>query len=714
MNLLLAGTISPLIEGMVERLERDAHHLTVLSGLEKSGKEPQPLPPNFLGMRAGRHDAQRILRNNRFNAVIFFFACQCEEPMHSAGPQGAALDELSEVLLAAEQNGVEQFILITDQRVFGSKQLPLESETPLADSPAGIMIKAAEDRVLCSPAGSMKRKIVRVTHLYMPGKEDAFFSRAIDHLKNNASMPIDAAADTPCDFLHVDDLALYFCLSLEADMPAVVHLAYGDRCTYYKASRLLKDYLPGLTFAFQDRKIREASLSTSPEARRIDWIPRHNWADELDRMATQGSQGAPIRKRLQSLQGVRTRLFGKMLPWVELGLLGFLSYWLTSLSGVYATFRVADFWLFYPILMGSLHGGLLGILSAFIACVFFGLDWANQGNDLYLLLYNTDNWLPLMTYLLAGGMFGYMHDKTNERLLMAEQKMAESDAEAAFLEKMFRQASEDRSRLQKQVLSSRDSYGRILGIIRELDAMQPEAVLMSALNVLEDVMQNHSVSIYLRFEMTAYCRLLARSRDYRGNAPRSMDISHYPLMKTPLDSGAPFFNTSLEPDYPTFCAPIMEGGRAISIIALWHVPFDQQTLHFQNLFISIIGLVESALVRTIREFRLTRGMYIEHTRIMTDKAFLNKLGIYQRMKKQGIAEFLFLKVASIGAKHTLNDMAREVGSVIRETDIVGRLNDGSYYVLLPQADENHLPELVQRFARAGLSCDLVRQEDAYV
>ena len=454
-------------------------------------------------------------------------------------------------------------------------------------------------------------------------------------------------------------------------------------------------------------------LKTSQAVKDLDWVPRHHWLQELDEIiAGDGNHHARV-KPLHLLKGIGRRLFGKALPWVELIIFGALAQWLSSLSRMFATFRFADFWLFYVILMGSLHGGLVGIMAAVIACISYGVDWVMKGNDLYLLLYNMDNWLPLMMYMLAGGLFGYMHDKTSERMKMLEREKEERDTETAFLESMYKQASEDRSQLQKQVMRYRDSYGRIYSITQELDTLQPEQVFLSTLNVLEDTMQNHSVALYSRTGSTPFARLVVHSREIVGSLSKSMDLDKFPLMKSRLERGEMFTNTQLAPGYPVFCAPLLQDGRLIAMIALWDVPFDQQTLYHQNLFSVVAGLVQSAMVRTLRYFNMSQDMYLEGTHILADKAFRSALGVYQRMRKQRTSSYLLLRVKSLSGEADLPEMDRCIGSVTRTTDVTGCTDDGVYFVLLPQASVDNMPQIENRFLKAGLTCEVVPQEVAY-
>ena len=268
---------------------------------------------------------------------------------------------------------------------------------------------------------------------------------------------------------------------------------------------------------------------------------------------------------------------------------------------------------------------------------------------------------------------------------------------------MYQQVDADRNLLQEQVVRFRDSYGRIYAITQELDTLQPEQVFLSTLNVLEDVMQNQSVALYSCSSDSSFARLVVQSRAL-SDLPKSMDLKKYPLLTAMFSKGEVFANTKLEPGYPAFCAPIMQDKKAIAIIALWDVPFEQQTLYRQNLFSVVSGLVQSAMVRALHYFGSAQNMYIPNTHILTDKAFRSTLSVYSQMRKKKTAAYLLLTVQSVDNIVSIEEYDRRIGRATRSTDIAGRLDNGQLYVLLHQATLDNMPQIEKRFHDAGLTC----------
>jgi len=701
LKILLTGIISPMIWGMADRLVREGHQVSILG---------QSLPPAVAHAKVTVHElsprdpeASRVLEAGRFGLVVFFYAYQSEDSGAYGSIQGSMLDALFQLQHTATSCGVEHFFLVTDVRVFGSGQDGREDEMPMPDTPTGILINAAEEVLRCIEPSDINTLLIRVTHLYAPGMDDAFFARARQCRDNGQAMMLEGTPEGNCDFLNIDDLALFITLALERKLSGVVHLAYGEAFTYGETAALLQNYLPDLKIMFMNHPSPHAVLQCDSAGAKAGWIPRHRWIAELGDIYDQAASAQP-RKTLRSrLTGTVRRLFGSAMPWVELIVFGAAAELLLQGSQTNAVYRFVDYWLFYVILMGSLHGGPFGVMAGIIACIGYGYNWFHDGNDLYLLLYDKDNWLPLLMYLLGGGFFGYHRDRSTEKIASVEQEMEQTSEEAKLMQSMYNQVDADRSVLQEQVMRFRDSYGRIYAITQELDTLQPEQVFLSTLDVLEDIMQNNSVALYSCSGNSSFARLVVHSRAM-SDLPKSMDLKEYPLLKAMYDTGEMFANTRLEPGYPAFCAPIRQDDATIAIIALWEVPFEQQTLYRQNLFSVVSGLVQSAMVRALHYFDSVQDMYIPNTHILTDEAFRATMGVYSQMRKKRASTYLLLSVESEDAILTIEEYDRRIGRAIRSTDIAGKLNNGRLYVLLPQAGLENLPQIEKRFLSAGLSC----------
>ncbi|MEG2315845.1 MAG: hypothetical protein RSC91_06490 [Clostridia bacterium] len=704
MKILLTGILDSFVLDMIPQLQRGGHQLSLLSEWVPQHADHLQKVTNY-PMSPSDESAPRVLEAVHFNAVIFFYSYQCMASLEDASIKGAMLDALISMQTAAQRTGVSNFVLVTDRRVFGAKQQGLELEQPIPDCAAGVLIKAAEDCFSHSMTGALKNLLVRVTSLVAPQWGGSFFAGAARCAAAGEPLAFPGKADSPCDFLRAQDLAEFMDLALESGLTGTAHVAYGASCTYADAARALVARFPALKISFANTETPTLQLGI---ARTLNWVPRHYWAQELDELASAVSTSTRNSGPASRVYAAIRRTFGRALPYVEVVLMAGVAYALTMITGRDAMFRYLNFWLLYVVIIGNMHGILPGVVSALIACCFYGADWVLKGNGLYLLLYNIDNWLPMTTYLLGGGIFGYLHDKRAESMHALESEKQEQTRETEFLETIYRRTAEDRARLETQVLRSRDSYGRIYNNTRQLDSLQPEQIFLSTLNVMENILQNQSVAIYHYKQDFSFARLIVHS-SILERMDRSLDLMKLPALRQAISEGKVFANSELLPDYPSFAAPIMRDDEPIAMILLWDVPFEQCTLYFQNLFGIACGLAQSALIRALQYFNLSEDVYLAHTHLLNESAFCSALEVYRNMRRRHSSTFLLLRITS-ESRLSIEDYDRRIRGSTRDTDLAARLENGSYYVLLPQADEEHFATISARFASQQLRCELVPQE----
>ncbi|MDD3213124.1 MAG: NAD(P)-dependent oxidoreductase [Eubacteriales bacterium] len=705
MKILLTGLLPSAAKDVCVRLAREGHQVSVMGHI----RNPEIFRTADVEVHEdllGQKRLAAFMDASRFQAIVFFFACQSEDLYEYGSAQGALLDDLFAIQNIAANNNVERFMLVTDRRVFGRTQECREDEIPYPDSPTGVLIKAAEDCLRCSGERIL---LIRVTSLYAIGDTDSFFAYVDRCARGERVFHMNGSPESVCDFVHADDFGMFIHQALENHLSGVVHLGYGEGCACADIIARIKARLPALKVEYSENARPSGTLKLH-NIRTTDWVPRHNYMEELDTLlsasAPKKNRSLPVRIR----EWARRRL-GKALPWAEMILFAPLVWWVSQASTANATFRFIDFWLLYVAIIGTTYGGAMGSIAALVAFGSYLLEWIQAGNQAYLLFYNIDNWLVPVGYMLAGALFGYIHDSQKAKIDLLENEKKNRDAETQFIRTMYDQAYRDRNRLLEQVVSYRDSYGRIYQITRELDTMQPQQVFLSTLDVVEDTLQNHSVSIYACKENRSFARLIIHSRDLK-NLPRSLDLDKFPKLRDALNAHRLFVNTALEPGYPAYAAPASDEQDGLAAIMLWDVPFDKQTLYFENLLNVVAGLVQSAMARALKYFNVSGDMYLADTRILNDQAFRSALGVYQNMRRNHTGDYLLVRLKTAGAL-SQEEMDQRIGRATRATDIVGRLNDGEYYVLFPQASTENLLQISDRFLREKIRCEVISQEVAY-
>ena len=701
MKILLTGVLPRSIWTIAQRIARGGHEVTVLG---QTAVPYQRIPRvHHTKLNLAEKGTVRFIRAAGFDSILFFFAYQCEDQREYGAVQGSQLDSLFEILGGASGASSEQFVLITDQRVFGEGQRASEDETPIPDTPTGVMIRAAESCVACCNQEGLTTLIVRTTSIYDVGDQESFFGIAGIRARDGRDYVLRGTPDTPCDFLHADDFAVFLEYAVSMKLSGIVHAPQGAPSTYSEVVAAMQRTLPELNVVYMPGRRCRCSLN-GERAAQLGWVPRHNFRREIDEICKAES---PETRKKRSIHAPKA-LGRTLIRWAEVVLIGLLALWLSRQSQGSAILSRVDFMLLYTILMGFVHGRAAGLVAALVSCVWYGWTFVQGGGALSDLMFNSDHWLPISLYPLFGALFGYAQDRQRTKLALMEQEREEMRRERDFMEGIYQRAFEDRNRLKEQIYHYHDSYGRIYQITRELDTLQPVQVFLSTLHVLESTLQNKSAAIYECKPNSAFARLVVRSREMKQIA-RSLDMTAYPAMYETLKAGKLFANHTLMSGYPVYALPVMNGEDMVAVLMLWNVPFDQQSMYMENLLSVVAGLVQSALSRAIHYHRQMADMYYEGTHILVPEAFRSALGIYQAIRQERTGVYLLVRL-SLQREMDIEVLDGFMGKLVRTTDLVGRLEDGCYYVLFPQATAQQLPAIEARFSAHGIRCEVVSEE----
>ena len=95
---------------------------------------------------------------------------------------------------------------------------------------------------------------------------------------------------------------------------------------------------------------------------------------------------------------------------------------------------------------------------------------------------------------------------------------------------------------------------------------------------------------------------------------------------------------------------------------------------------------------------------------MTAKAFRSTISVYSKMRRQRASSYLLLSINNTTDNYSIRELDQRIGRAIRSTDIAGQLENGSIYVMLPQATLDNFPQIEKRFLSAGLTCSVTSME----
>lgn len=690
MRILFTGELGAYVPDMIPAMQREGHSVSLLGEWTPSRDEASDV--SCYRMDPSEEYAQRMVEIARFDVIVFFYALSSEGIGEDTARRGAMLDALWALATTAKRSGLKQFILVTDRRVFGSGQSGLEDEQPVPDTSAGVMNSAAEDCVNCCSQGDYTSLIVRVDSLYAPRWEGSLLYELMEHGDGRDIYAMPCAAEAPCGFLRASDLSEFLCIAIEDGLSGAVHVAGDAPCDYGTVVERVSELEPKLRVSWAVKPTSAVSL-LSGRTEALGWLPERRWDEDLRELSprTQSDMKYTIKRKLLGA----SKTIGRFTLIALLAVI--LHFVIVPQNGVFALPGILA-WLVYVACAGVIGGLWTGMTAAALACGSYLIWLSRAGHSLGEMLSVSEGWPPLLAYTLAGAMFGALSAVIGGRFSKTRREKERREEESALRELALRQADEELQRLEKEPKAASDSYGRIYGIARELDSLQPQQVLLSALDVIEDVLESTRVAIFYVKPGDRYARLALNSRGMW--LPRSLTLDEIDGLAEAIQSGVTY---TRDEGAPALVVPIKYENATVAMIALWEKPDKALKPYYQNLFDITCGLVESAMARAMYRLRYASDVYLSDTHMLTEKHFLLALEAFRKIKRLGRGDFLLLQVE---CEDTLSivEFDSRLGAVMRATDISGRMGDGTVLALLPQAEKEHYSRIAARFAQHGMLC----------
>ena len=567
-----------------------------------------------------------------------------------------------------------------------------------------LLVRGAEN--LCCQYGKMYQipvKIVRIPYLYSGVYKEDYFYKMFAAIRSGEPVEIQESPDQPLQFLNSMDLA---------ELLEKMSDNWDEEYHYLNVPNVFSN-----TFRELEQKIKEIDASVRIENKglipvekippddkvvrfKYGWFPKISLLEDFSDIYDQYLDSIGEKERRIDRWKIWLDKHRPIVKIVELVIGFFLFEFLNHLAGNQAQFKMIDLRLVFIVLFGSLYGLGYGIAGAAAQTVSLLLAYESQGTKWYTLFYEPANWIPFIFYFAAGAVCGYVRMKNRENLEFISEENQLIREKFLFMRDLYQATLQDKKRYKKQILGSKDSFGKIFDITRKLDIVQPEELFIETMHIMEEVLENETFAFYSLSQKNGYGRLEAASPKSQGMYSASVRLSEYTLALETLEKGQVWANRDFVKGYPMYMAGIRKEGSLVMLICIQEVKNGQLTLYYMNLFQILCGLVETSLLRALEYQEATEyKKYVENTRILKPEYFEKSLELQHSMREQKMASYILLKLKY--GNMTIEDADEALDRCIRENDIRGISPEGELYLILTQADDKALPVILERLKRNG-------------
>ena len=585
----------------------------------------------------------------------------------------------------------------------------------LYDVPTGKTLLVSEIENLSREYAKLYKttvKIIRSPYLYSEQYEKDFLNTVFREISAEQKITFQEDESQRMFFLSMQDLAelMYKIFDNWDENEEILNIADGfDHC-FKDLGDKLTELCPHLKVSYARHSIMENMLKDDKIIRyKYGWFPKISILEELPEFYEHYQERNNIKEgRLDSLKHIISKHKAAVRA-AEFAAFFILFELLNGIAGNQAQFKMIDLRLLFVVLFGSMYGINYGIAAAAAESLSLIRAFEAEGSSWYVLFYEPSNWIPFIFYFAVGAICGYirMKNKNNVQFIKEENDLLQE--KFLFTREMYQEAIEDKNLYKKQILGSKDSFGKIFDITRKLDVIQPQELYIETIRVLEDVLENKTFGLYTLNRENGYGRLETASAQVQGNYPNSIKLSEYSAAMEELENGNVWANREFLENYPMYMAGIRKNGELVMLICIQQVSREQMSLYFLNLFKILSGLVETSLLRALEYQKAVEyRQYVKGTHILKTEYFEERLKVQHDMREQKLASYVLLKVEY--SEMSLQKADEILRSKVRENDVWGISESKELYLMLVQTDKEALPNILARLKQAGLVCRQIDEE----
>ena len=642
--------------------------------------------------RVRKPSVKAILETYEFDLIVFFSA-----GLHYQSTDHNDAEELREVLEYSSQ-------LQKDIKILYLSSLD-SSYREKTDK--GIMASANEG--LCefyAKKCSLDVKTVQIPYLYSGTYKKDFLYGVFEQMYRSKTVEIPESATAKMHFLSLTDLSELIIRVIDNWTVGVGILSVGDEFQI-----TFEDLALGLRAIDENVKIEYTESHTAGSLKTTNTVLRseYGWFAKISIVADLQEQ---YEKFLETKQEKKETFLDKVRKWIashslvmktiELFLLFFLSELFASLTDSAVIFSIVDFRTIFIVIIATLYGLSFGIAAATLSSIAYFIAKVASGTYALTIFYEPTNWLAFVFFFLVGGLCGYVNLRKDEHNKFLEEQNKLLENKLVFTGEIYEDTLKDKKELKKQIISSKDSFGKIFDITRKLNTVAPQQLYLKIIETFEEILENKSITVYSIAPGTAFGRLEVSSRDLLDSAARSISVDAYAPVIAQLENGEIWKNTSLDGDYPMYAAGVYRGQELVLMIFLWHADINQRSLYYVNLFKILRDLVQMSLLRAYDyNMALIEKQYIAGTHIMNTEYFEECLVNFALLAEKKVSLNIILEFGLNG--HTLEEADAMLSGKIRVTDILGLTSEGKLQLILSQATEKDLEFILPRFEALDLT-----------
>lgn len=542
--------------------------------------------------------------------------------------------------------------------------------------------------------------------VYGYGEKTSVIGNALLQARTTSAIHLYGAKDQRCGFISERDLGeilLRLCESWTLVYDAL-DIPAGNIFTFAELGELLKTEFPTARISYTSSPVTaDTDFNSTAVKKEYDWIPLSDLHNELPELVKYSDEKTvPEKKGLKAKLKALIANHSFIVKLVEL-IIGFLLMeLLLRITSTTVQFNYIDFRLLYIVVMATIHGMKTGLAASALASASLLSAFISGHSKWEAVAFDIDTWLPYIFFFLIGAVTGYVKDRLKNDNRSLKEEMAVLEDKYVTLNEFYISALNNKEQYRTQIMSYRDSFGRLFDITKKLDSTTVEHVFLEALYALEGVLDNRSVCIYRCEDSMRFARLIICSKEIFNITDKTLKLSEVDKMLPELKDGEVWVNRERLVGYPEYATVLYHDDKPIALITLKKATHEQLSVYYENLIKIICGLIKISLIRAIEYNAKTETeKYLPGSHILKNEYFAELIKNKEEMAQSGTSEYILLLIDTVPENRI--EIANKITSLVRNTDELGLGKNGELYLCLSQTNNQNVRFVLDRLKKNGLN-----------
>lgn len=724
MNTLITGGYGFIGSFVAERFFKEGHKIHIIDNLSAGQKANVPVPHKFYQLNVEDRKCEEVFRSVSPDIVIHL-AAQVDVASSLETPHldtQANILGLVNILKCSARSKVEKLVFASSAAVYGAQDGVSLSENAKCDpvSPYGINKYLGE--YYCAKWNELyglKTLAFRFSNVYGPRQgsvgEGGVVSIFMERLRDGKELIVHGDGGQTRDFIYVEDVVDGIYRGAMSQATGVYNLSTNTETSVNQLVDALGELRPTGPIKYSEARqgdIYRSTLDNARVKRDLDWVPIYNVRQGLQRTFDWFMQSIPADKEKTNRTGRRKKSGWqtRLKPFAENALAFAVLACLTVFGSELLVQTSLDFKLIYVILLGVIYGTQQSVISAVLASGLYIYESLHNGREWVSLLYDPEALLVIAIYLFFGLVVGYVSDKSRRDSVRVKNELQSMKDKYSFLKVVYQDTRTVKEELQRQLINSKDSIGRVHGIIKSLESLEPEEIVTSSVKVLSDLLDTDRISIY-SVNQSDFIRLMIKSGATDFNLSKTIRLSENPHLQDVARKGTLFVNKRMEAELPMLVAPVVHEGQVVALVSLHEPAFDKLNLNYENLFKVSVDLISGSLSRAFQYVGATKNeRFIDESAIMTASKFMQVLQTRKQAKQQYNTDFVLLEVDA--PAQSLMTMSGQIAGSLRDSDYLGLVKD-KLVLLLSNSNPIEADFVMQRLSKIGVRTRMISEDEVY-